>query len=150
MAQGMRRRLSDEVSVQEMLELRARGYKNSEIAEQFEVTPTTILRYIGKNNGRPSKVRRYYPEESKGLSPDDYAACKAHIEAKKAEASKPTLDEEGTLELVNVVLTYKGEATTYHVDREKNVLYMDNGEFNLDKLAVLISELTKLKEAVKA
>lgn len=163
MAQGMRRRLSDEVSVSEMLELRRRGYKNSEIAEQLEVTPQTILRYIGRNDGKTSNAYRYnyvaatVDESAKSpvLSPDDYAACKAHIEAKKAEAEpkpaeKPTADDKGRLKVTNMVLDFSGAAGFYRADQEKREVTLGITTYTYDKLADLIADLTALKEAVHA
>ena len=44
----MQRKLLDEVSVNELLELRAEGYTNAQIAEMLDVSSMTIYRIIGK------------------------------------------------------------------------------------------------------
>lgn len=43
-----RKRLSDDVSISELLEMRKEGLTNREIAERLDVSPTTIYHYIGK------------------------------------------------------------------------------------------------------
>lgn len=154
------RKLIDEVSVQEMLELRRRGYKNSEIAAQLDVTPQTILRYIGRNDGKTSSthIHHKYGVATVGqsvtspvLSPEDYAACKAHIEAKKAEAEpKPTADEKGRLKVTNMVLDFSGAAGCYRADQERREVTLGITTYTYDKLADLIADLTALKEAVHA
>lgn len=158
------RKLIDEVSVQEMLELRRRGYKNSEIAAQLDVTTQTILRYIGRNDGKPSSTHSNYKYgaatvgqsvTSPVLSPEDYAACKAHIEAKKAEAEpkpveKPIADEKGRLKVTNMVLDFSGTAGCYRADQEKREVTLGITTYTYDKLADLIADLTALKEAVHA
>ena len=48
----MRKRLSEEVTREEMLRLREQGYSNTEIAEQLECCYPTVIKYIGKSGIR--------------------------------------------------------------------------------------------------
>lgn len=155
-----RKKLTDEVSVQEMLEYRQQGLKNSEIADRLDVSYRTIYNYIGPER----KVTRRKPGAvatagakltNPVLSPEDYAACKAHIEAKKAEAEpkpveRPTADEKGRLKVTNMVLDFSGAAGCYRADQEKREVTLGITTYTYDKLADLIADLNALKEAVHA
>lgn len=154
-----RKKLTDEVSVQEMLEYRQQGLKNSEIAERLDVSYRTIYKYIGPERHVRKKTGAIATAGAKltnpVLSPKDYAACKAHIEAKKAEAEtkpseKPTADEKGRLKVTNMVMDFSGLAGCYRADQEKREVTLGISTYTYDKLADLIADLTALKEAVKA
>lgn len=65
----MRRKMSDEVTRDEMLSLRKRGYSNTEIAEQLECCYATVLRYIGKCGIRrnPRREEQVLKKENRSL-----------------------------------------------------------------------------------
>lgn len=51
----MKRKMSEEITRDEMLRLREQGYSNTEIAEQLECCYATVLKYIGKGGVRRKK-----------------------------------------------------------------------------------------------
>ena len=60
----MRKRLSEEVTREEMLRLREQGYSNTEIAEQLECCYATVIRYIGKGGVRRANRKDESPAET--------------------------------------------------------------------------------------
>jgi hypothetical protein len=155
-----RKKLTDEVSVQEMLEYRQQGLKNSEIAELLDVSYRTIYNYIGSERKRTRK--KDGPVASVGeklanpvLSPEDYVACKAHVEAKKVEAEsksteKPAVDEKGQLKITSMVMDFSGAAGCYRADQEKKEITLGISTYSYDKLDDLIADLLALKKTVHA
>jgi hypothetical protein len=139
-----------------MLEYRRQGLKNSEIAERLDVSYRTIYNYIGPERNvarkKPGAIATAGAKLTNPvLSPTDYAACKAHIEAKKAEAEpKPIADEKGRLKVTNMVLDFSGTAGCYRADQEKREVTLGITTYTYDKLADLIADLNALKEAVHA
>lgn len=61
----MKKRLSEEVTREEMLRLREQGYSNTEIAEQLECCYATVIRYIGKGGVRRANRKDKSPAETK-------------------------------------------------------------------------------------
>lgn len=61
----MRKRLSEEVTREEMLRLREQGYSNTEIAEQLECCYPTVIKYIGKSGIRRANRKDENPAEIK-------------------------------------------------------------------------------------
>lgn len=61
----MRKRLSEEVTREEMLRLREQGYSNTEIAEQLECCYATVIKYIGKSRIRRASRKDENPAEIK-------------------------------------------------------------------------------------
>lgn len=52
----MKRKLTDSIGIDDMLQMRADGATNSEIADRLECSYVTVLRYIGKE---PKSIRTY-------------------------------------------------------------------------------------------
>lgn len=61
----MRKRLSEEVTREEMLRLREQGYSNTEIAEQLECSYPTVIKYIGKSGIRRANQKAEISVEPK-------------------------------------------------------------------------------------
>lgn len=59
-----RRRLTDSVSVDELLKMRESGMTNSDIARALDVSYYTVLRYIGNQPGRAAR-HAYTPKPVK-------------------------------------------------------------------------------------
>lgn len=59
-----RRRLTDSVSVDELLKMRESGMTNSDIARALDVSYYTVLRYIGNQPGRTPRYT-YMPKPMK-------------------------------------------------------------------------------------
>ena len=70
-----RPKLTDSVSVEEMLTMRECGLCNAEIAKRLDTTPTTIYKYIGK---QPKELNR----------PTGWAGRRAKQEAKALESQR--------------------------------------------------------------
>lgn len=60
----MKKRLSEEVTREEMLCLRKQGYSNTEIAEQLECCYATVIKYIGKGGVRRANRKDESPAET--------------------------------------------------------------------------------------
>lgn len=58
----MKRKMSEEITRDEMLRLREQGYSNTEIAEQLECCYATVLKYIGKGGIRRRNAQPKKPE----------------------------------------------------------------------------------------
>ena len=183
----MRPKLLDEVSTQELMELRNRGFTNKQIAEQLDVTPQTIRNYIGRqtmarqrtnhfgdainemldSGARWSDIQKtlgcskmtvYRYAKKRGaqeahvtrpvLDEQAYAACKAHIEAKKAEA-EPTKPK-NRLKVENIVTRVTGEAGGYTIDQSKREVSIDRGVWRFDELAALLGDIEAIRQEVRA
>ena len=140
-------KLTDEISVQEMLEYREQGFTNKEIAELLDVHQATIYKYIGRRTGLPHQKK---PRKAKKtvLDPEQYAACKAHIEAKKAEAEPPK--PKNRLKIENVVTRVTGEAGGYTIDQSKKEVSIDRGVWKFDELAALLGDIEAIRQEVRA
>lgn len=124
---------------------------NREIANVLGCTPTTVYRYLGPDGTRGKHSRGGAKVKKKGLDPDEYAACKAHIEAKKAEAWTGVVVKSQRLVTTDMTTTMRGKVATYMVsgvnkqvtivdgDSVLKVKYADLGEF--------IEDLKAIKEA---
>ena len=80
--------------------------------------------------------------KKKGLDPDEYAACKAHIEAKKAGMDAPP-----RLTVKNIVTVISGRASHYHISMDDKALEIIKDAIPFDKLDDLIEDLKAIKEA---
>ena len=70
----MRRKLMDEVSISEMLELRAEGATNQEISDRLECSLPTVYKHIRK---QPPGLRGHYKRTSPSLKPQETPKRKA-------------------------------------------------------------------------
>ena len=52
----MNKKLTEDVSIQELQEYRREGFTNSQIAELLNVNTRTIRNYLGPDNSRPKKI----------------------------------------------------------------------------------------------
>lgn len=160
-----RNKLTDEVSVQEMQEYRRQGMTNKEIAKLLDVSDRTIYNYLGPNSGKPRKKRGPRTEKEVGpLTPEQYDACKAHIEAKKAgqpsqlaqkmfddiQAKKAEKAEKvpGRIETTNIICTIRGRVGEYSTNQLERTVEMNFGMVTFDQLRELIADLTEIKEGL--
>ena len=145
----MKRRLLDEVSVNELLEFRNEGYTNAQIAEMLDVSSMTIYRIIGK-----------MPKELK-----DKAMCDAWEKSIQVRREKKRMAESGEqtkgegqmieikrnacLVLVNRKETLKGTIGLYEIDCEnKKVTMRPVEEIEFDKLNDYINELQAISSRI--
>ena len=98
----MYRKLNDEVSVHEMLELRKDGLTNRQIAEKLDCAYYTVLRYIGKQ-----------PEGMRG-------AFKPHRENKGPKQPPAPLSPESRLQLFS--RSYRGKCAEFVLSGEDVII----------------------------
>lgn len=122
----MKEPLTNSVSVQELLEMRASGMTNQQIAEQLDVGYSTICRYIGRNPKRAKKVD-FKPEKVR---------------------KNPTL-----LKVVEEMVTLSGSTHDFAINKTDNVVYIkDSGktyDYTREQLEVYISELLEVLNMIK-
>lgn len=145
----MRKKLLDDVSVNELLEFRNEGYTNSQIAEMLDVSTQTIYNIIGKmpdemiskakreaaKLGGHARWQKTQPEESKdqmkGAEPkmeDSHSAC---------------------LVVVNRKVNLKGTVGNYEVDCENKKITMCPVEaIAFDMLNEYINELQAISRKI--
>lgn len=59
------KKITSEISINEMLEMRAQGMSNKDIARALEISYPTVLRHIGKQDGRMESVAALEPVKAK-------------------------------------------------------------------------------------
>ena len=145
----MRKKLLDDVSVNELLEFRNEGYTNAQIAEMLDVCDRTIYRIIGK-----------MPDEmiSKARSEGRKIGSHARWEKKQpAESNKQMKGAELKMEntnsaclvVVNRRETLQGTIGLYEVDCEKKKVTMRPlEEINFEKLNDYINELQAISRKI--
>lgn len=120
----MRRKLLDDVSMQELYGMREQGLSNTEIAERLDCSYVTVLRYMGKSDNR---------RERRAITP------------KPVKESKTKM---GALDVISVQVTLKG-VNTYCVNTETGVVEIRDGLIKgiLDKdcIGEIIRELTEIQ-----
>lgn len=68
-------KLTDEISIPELLKMRESGMSNSEIAESLDVGYTTICRYLGKGGPRRQARRALPVQERAPMKDEPVEAC---------------------------------------------------------------------------
>lgn len=61
----MKRKIIDEVSINEMLEMRKQGMSNKDIARALEISHVTVLKYIGKQPAGMDNIAALEPVKAK-------------------------------------------------------------------------------------
>ena len=145
----MRRRLLDEVSVNELLEFRNEGYTNSQIAEMLDVSTQTIYSIIGKMpdemiakaKREAAKIGGYARWEKKKPSEGN----------KQMKGAEPKMENTNSacLVVVNRKETLQGTIGLYEVDCEKKKVTMRPvEEINFEKLNDYINELQAISRKI--
>lgn len=134
----MRKKLSHEISVSEMLTMRQEGLTNKQIAERLDVSVSTVYQYIGRRSeavkhaavqGKPCPI----PTPVSSPEPDDLITVKENTPMMKEEAPKapalptsmPLLKESHTYDL-------QGIACVFHVDTGNHTLELkDDGDCSI-------------------
>ena len=68
-------KLTDEISIPELLKMRESGMSNSEIAESLDVSYKTICNYLGKGGPRRQTRRAPHVQEGTPVKEEPIAAC---------------------------------------------------------------------------
>ena len=145
----MRKRLLDDVSVNELLEFRNEGYTNSQIAEMLDVSNTTIYNMIGK-----------MPDEMIAKAKREAAVQGGFARWEKAEKKKENVQTEGErkemvensaacLVVVNRKVNLQGTIGLYEVDCEsKKISMRPVQEIGFDNLNAYINELQAISRKI--
>ena len=145
----MGRKLLDEVSVNELLELRAEGYTNAQIAEMLDVSSMTIYRIIGK---MPSELYEKSVRDAWEKSIQVRREKKRMAESgeqTKGDGEMIEINRNACLVLVNRKETLKGTIGLYEIDLEnKKVTMRPVEEIEFDKLNDYINELQAISSKI--
>lgn len=68
-------KLTDEISIPELLKMRESGMSNSEIAESLDVGYSTICHYLGKGGPRRQTRRALHVQEGTPVKDEPVEAC---------------------------------------------------------------------------
>lgn len=136
----MRPKLTDEISVNELLELRAEGKSNQEIADILDCSRATIYRYIGSTRPRKKK-----------------ASADSGMEIIR-KATNPAFRETGTLYQFQV----KGASYYVELNRKSGIAEITSGlnaatdaglrikQGSIDALIELLQELKRVEWSLEA
>lgn len=129
----MYKKLSSEINITNLVTMRERGMGNREIAKALGISPSTVIRYIGKQPADLRKRPTYVPEkESCGMIHGT--------------------DKKPVLECVSSITRYCGLVNTYQIDAVKktvNIYPSDTSlEYNATDLDYLIAELVDIKNII--
>ena len=145
----MKRKLLDEVSVNELLEFRAEGYTNAQIAELLDVCERTIYRIIGK---MPDEMIKKAKKEGQ-----QKGVCARMYKKQPSEGNKQMKGAEQKMEntnsaclvVVNRKETLQGTIGLYEVDCEKKKVTMRPvEEINFENLNDYINELQAISRKI--
>ncbi len=108
----MRRKLLDDVTIQEMLTMRESGMTNDDIANALGVSYPTVYRAIGKQPSRGGWVAR-----------------SIHVKTQRVEAQ--TEEHDAVLPVVNRVTSLAGKWATYSVDAGEKTVKIECGDWQI-------------------
>lgn len=141
----MRRKLLDEVSMQELEQFRADGYTNAEIAEMLDVHKNTINRLLGPMPPELiSKAKRQaWETRTNGPKPP----------VKRDATPNPEPVEESPVYMLtlNEIITVIGTTRKYTIDRSTETVFLESTEesgnilLKYEDLDTLIIELRMIR-----
>ena len=128
--ENMRKKLSEDVSVREMRELREDGLTNRQIAEKLDCTYQTVLRYIGRQ-----------PEGMRGER-------RPRGEAKEPKQPPASLSPESRLTLFS--RSYRGKCAEFVLSKEDVILTFAGTEamLSLQEFAELAKDVVAVSALV--
>lgn len=145
----MRKKLLDDVSVNELLEFRNDGYTNSQIAKMLDVSTQTIYSIIGKiPDDMIAKAKR---EAAKMGGYARWENKKPSEGNKQMKGVEPKMENTNSacLVVVNRNVTLQGTIGLYEVDCEKKKVTMRPvEEINFEKLNDYINELQAISRKI--
>ena len=145
----MRKRLLDDVSVNELLEFRNEGYTNSQIAEMLDVSPQTIYSIIGKMPDEMIAKAKREAAVQGGYARWEKAAKNKGNEHVKGEKNEMTENRDACLVVVNRKVNLQGTIGLYEVDCEnKKVTMRPVEEIGFDNLNAYINELRAISRKI--
>lgn len=145
----MRKKLLDEVSVNELLEFRNEGYTNSQIAEMLDVSSQTVYSIIGKMPDEMIAKAKREAAVQGGYARWEKAAKNKGNEHVKGEKYEMTENRAACLVVVNRKVNLQGTIGLYEVDCEnKKVTMRPVEEIGFDNLNAYINELQAISRKI--
>ena len=145
----MRKRLLDDISVNELLEFRNEGYTNSQIAEMLDVSNTTIYNMIGKMPDEMIAKAKREAAVQGGFARWEKAAKNKGNEHVEGEKNEMTENRAACLVVVNRKVNLQGTIGLYEVDCEsKKVTMRPVEEIGFDNLSAYINELQAISRKI--
>lgn len=145
----MRKRLLDDISINELMEFRNEGYTNSQIAEMLDVSNTTIYNMIGKMPDEMIAKAKREAAVQDGFARWEKAAKNKgnkHVEGEKKEMTE---NSAACLVVVNRKVNLQGTIGLYEVDCEsKKVTMRPVEEIGFDNLNAYINELQAISRKI--
>ena len=145
----MRKRLLDDISVNELMEFRNEGYTNSQIAEMLDVSNTTIYNMIGKMPDEMIAKAKREAAVQGGFARWEKAAKNKGNEHVEGEKKEMTENRAACLVVVNRKVNLQGTIGLYEVDCEnKKVTMRPVEEIGVDNLNAYINELQAISRKI--
>lgn len=145
----MRKKLMDEVSVNELLEFRNEGYTNSQIAKMLDVSSQTVYSIIGKMPDEMIAKAKREAAVQGGFARWEKAAKNKGNEHVKGEKNEMTENSAACLVVVNRKVNLQGTIGLYEVDCEnKKVTMRPVEEIGFDNLNAYINELQAISRKI--
>lgn len=145
----MRKRLLDDISVNELLEFRNEGYTNSQIAEMLDVSNTTIYNMIGKMPDEMIAKAKREAAVQGGFARWEKAAKNKGNEHVEGEKKEMTENSAACLVVVNRKVNLQGTIGLYEVDCEnKKIAMRPVEEIGFDNLNAYINELQAISRKI--
>ena len=146
----VKRKLSKDLSMSELLELRAEGMTNKQIAEQLGVSVSTVYNYIGRRSqavkyaevqNKPCPVLALVVDEPNPLAERKYIPKEFEIYEEMSEVEAPI-----GLPIINERHVYdlQGTACTFTVDTGSDFVVIGEDENSLIKGIIQINSIPKL------
>lgn len=145
----MRKRLLDDISVNELLEFRNEGYTNAQIAEMLDVSSRTIYRIIGKMPDEMIAQARREGMDRGRYTRWNEAATTNENERMEGDQKGMTENSAACLVVVNRKVNLQGTIGLYEVDCEsKKVTMRPVEEIGFDNLNAYINELQAISRKI--
>ena len=145
----MRKRLLDDISVNELMEFRNEGYTNSQIAEMLDVSNTTIYNMIGKMPDEMIAKAKREAAVQGGFARWEKAAKNKGNEHVKGEKKEMVENSAACLVVTNRKVSLQGTIGLYEVDCEnKKVTMRPVEEIGFDNLNAYINELQAISRKI--
>ena len=145
----VKRKLSKDLSMSELLELRAEGMTNKQIAEQLGVSVSTVYNYIGRRSqavkyaevqNKPCPVLALVADEPNPLAERKYIPKEFEIYEEMREVETPI-----GLPIIKERHVYdlQGTACTFTIDTSSDCIAMGEDDNGLVKGILQISDIPK-------
>lgn len=159
----MRRKLSHDISISEMLTMRQEGLTNKQIAERLDIAVSTVYQYIGRRSeavkhaavqGKPCPIpspavqetveSQTQPKEELLMSHDDESTKQPRL-----PTSMFVLKESHSYDLQGVVCVFRVDTGSHTVEMRDENSSTITGMIDAHDLPAFIRELQEVFEIIK-